>query len=80
MTCQSCVTCGFASCRHDQSHIGVTSSNGRTGDTRSTSCYFGRWLEEDLVVAIAYTYKPAVYKFTTGRALAQIVRSGKPAK
>jgi len=50
------------------------------GDTRSTCCYFGRWLEEDLVVAIAYTYKPAVDKFTTGRALAQIARSGKPAK
>jgi CubicO group peptidase (beta-lactamase class C family) len=50
------------------------------GDTRATSCYFGRWLEEDLVVAIAYTYKPAVDKFTTGRALAQIARSGKPAK
>ena len=50
------------------------------GDTRATTCYSGRWLEEDLVVAIAYTYKPAVDKFTTGRALAQIVRSGKAAK
>jgi len=50
------------------------------GDTRATACYFGRWLEEDLVVALAYTYKPAVDKFTTGRALAQIARSGKPAK
>jgi CubicO group peptidase (beta-lactamase class C family) len=50
------------------------------GDTRATTCYFGRWLEEDLVVAIAYTYKPAVDKFLTGRALAQIARSGKPAK
>jgi CubicO group peptidase (beta-lactamase class C family) len=50
------------------------------GDTRATCCYFGRWLEEDLVVAIAYTYKPALDKFTTGRALAQIARSGKPAK
>jgi hypothetical protein len=50
------------------------------GDTRATACYFGRWPEEDLVVVIAYTYKPAVDKFTTGRALAQIARSGKPAK
>lgn len=44
------------------------------GDTRNTTCYFGRWLEPDVVVAIAYTYKPTVYKFDTGRALAKLAR------
>jgi CubicO group peptidase (beta-lactamase class C family) len=44
------------------------------GDTRRTTCYFGRWIEPDVVVAIAYTYKPAVYKFDTGRALAKLAR------
>jgi CubicO group peptidase (beta-lactamase class C family) len=44
------------------------------GDTRATTSYFGRWIEEDIVVLLAYTYKPAVYKFETGRALAQIAR------
>jgi hypothetical protein len=46
------------------------------GDTRATTSYFGRWIEEDIVVVIAYTYKPAVYKFDTGRALAEIARKG----
>jgi CubicO group peptidase (beta-lactamase class C family) len=44
------------------------------GDTRATTSYFGRWIEEDIVVVLAYTYKPAVDKFTTGRALAEIAR------
>lgn len=47
------------------------------GDTRNTTCYFGRWIEPDVVVAIAYTYKPAVYKFDTGRALAKLARDHK---
>jgi len=47
------------------------------GDTRATTAYFGRWVEEDIVVAIAYTHKPAVYKFETGRALAKLVRDAK---
>jgi len=50
------------------------------GDTKAATTYYGRWLEEDLVVAMAYTYKPAIDKFVTGRALAQIARSGKPPK
>lgn len=48
------------------------------GDTRNTTCYFGRWIEPDVVVAIAYTYKPGVYKFDTGRALAKMARERKP--
>ena len=47
------------------------------GDTRNTTCYFGRWIEPDVVVAIAYTYKPKVYKFETGRALAKLAREFK---